>query len=787
MQDGGGEAMDVYRAGSVEEMQAALGALGRREAAVTARLDSLLARQKEVRRQLSRLDVARAQLGAQVVATRAMESGMLAPAADTARRISGAVRRLDCEQTNVRATLDVVEQVVELKGCVLGLHASMGAAQDWETAADYLHRATTRIPAAVIDSPFADEMVPTADVPDPPRHTLNAAAESLCGLFLREFDKAARAADGSRIARFFKLFPLIGRSDVGLDAYGRYVCAGIAARARANMTTTTRRDGLFYATALTKLFEHIAEIVDGHEPLVERHYGPGSMVKVIQRIQVEADVQGGIILDTWAEEREVARKRTDVKSYPFNFLAQGLLSSQKQNLPPSGRGSPAPASGRTSEDDVVDTKDVDALLNESAIMLGRWSLYTRFLASKISSTPSATVSSELTGLTVPSFIANSTLQKKIHQLLIEPFLTFATFFFRRAVERAFQLDEHPADLSLNPNKPLGFSPPFITSAVDDVMYNAQQIIQRTLSTSQRTLVAGVIPGISRVLGSDFYGIIQRKMRDEAYPRPAIQGAIPPEGLIIQFLVLMNNLDVSTDYVKRIVTSCIGSPSSSPAAALSDSFPFDSDAVFVEKTLHSLEHGFASKTSDLIDDAIEVLIRRVIRPRLIPVLNDAFRDVDYDITTTSSAHDSDTSPYSENDDLLVASRFDRGWHAFMLPLKRLLTPSNAAKLLAAAIPLVATSLEKRVWALYARVSALGAVRLERDVSGIMRAAVRGGAYELRRAFARVGQICVVMVMEEDEWRTVEGMEEGEELERVTGIREWMLDGEERRRARGIVKG
>ncbi|KAI7053974.1 COG4-domain-containing protein, partial [Hortaea werneckii] len=240
-----------------------------------------------------------------------------------------------------------------------------------------------KVDKAVLEGDFAEQIVPTAEVPDPPRQTLEAAAESLCGLFLREFEKAAREGDGSGVTRFFKLFPLIGRKDVGLDAYGRYVCSGIAARARSNLNTAGgKREGVFYATTLTKLFEHIAQIVDGHEPLVERHYGQGSMVKVIERIQVEADVQGGIILDTWAEERRVSRKLTDVKSYPFNFLVQSFLPSQKGNLSSTSRsGSPAPASGRASEDEGVDMKEIDALLNESGIMLSRWSFYTRFIAS----------------------------------------------------------------------------------------------------------------------------------------------------------------------------------------------------------------------------------------------------------------------------------------------------------------------------------------------------------------------------------------------------------------------
>ena len=68
---------------------------------------------------------------------------------------------------------------------------------------------------------------------------------------------------------------------------------------------------------------------------------------------------------------------------------------------------------------------------------------------------------------MPNFLATSNLHKKVNSHLIEPVNAMTTFFFRRSVEKAFQLDEAPADLTLNPTKPLGSNPPFITSAVDD--------------------------------------------------------------------------------------------------------------------------------------------------------------------------------------------------------------------------------------------------------------------------------------------------------------------------------
>ena len=397
------------------EIRAALAALHARESALTARLAELAAAHQDLARSLSRLDSLRAGLGAQVVAARGIGSGMLAPAADTAARLSGRVRALDLEKARVDDTLRVVEQVAELKACVAGVVGSMGAPQDWEAAAGYLARAA-RVPDDIVRGAFAAAVVPSVEVPDPPWVTLESARESLCGLFLREFKKAAAEDDAARITRFFKLFPLIGRGDVGLDVYGQYVCQGVAGQARAMLKDggvaaaaaaaaggQGRRDAVFYANALTKLFDHIARIVEAHGGLVERHYGTGKMVKVIERLQMEADVQGGIIIDSWSDERGVDRRLTDVRSYPFSFLVQSFLPQNRAFGGTPRVNSPAVGGGtndaRSSEDEGVNMKEVDVLLYEIALMLEKWSVYSRFLAGKCE-VSRAPVSSQAGGVLV---------------------------------------------------------------------------------------------------------------------------------------------------------------------------------------------------------------------------------------------------------------------------------------------------------------------------------------------------------------------------------------------------
>lgn len=65
---------------------------------------------------------------------------------------------------------------------------------------------------------------------------------------------------------------------------------------------------MFFATTLTALFENIAHIVETHTSIVDRFYGTGKMVRVIQRLQGECDRQGGIVLDSFWDERNLQRK-----------------------------------------------------------------------------------------------------------------------------------------------------------------------------------------------------------------------------------------------------------------------------------------------------------------------------------------------------------------------------------------------------------------------------------------------------------------------------------------------
>lgn len=49
-------------------------------------------------------------------------------------------------------------------------------------------------------------------------------------------------------------------------------------------------------------------IVDQHQPVVEKYYGPGKMKKVVSRLLDESDRVTKTLRDGWEEDRQMQRK-----------------------------------------------------------------------------------------------------------------------------------------------------------------------------------------------------------------------------------------------------------------------------------------------------------------------------------------------------------------------------------------------------------------------------------------------------------------------------------------------
>lgn len=125
-------------------------------------------------------------------------------------------------------------------------------------------------------------------------------------------------------------FLLAHRQDEGLQAYGDFVVGLVRGRNMAVgkseslcvlsatklglmsiLIVSPASSPLYYITHLTALFESIGLIVDQHQPVVEKYYGPGRMRSVVGRLQQEGDRVLEGLVSGWEEERRVGRLVSD--------------------------------------------------------------------------------------------------------------------------------------------------------------------------------------------------------------------------------------------------------------------------------------------------------------------------------------------------------------------------------------------------------------------------------------------------------------------------------------------
>ena len=743
-------------ASTEDNLLEALNGLKESERAITSEIQSYVdSKQLSHDHHVQRLDLIRAELGTALNSSHDLQS-MLSSASLIASRISSKVRNIDIEKERVQNALDYVNNVIELKACVVGVQDAMGT-RDWERAANYIHKANS-LPEDLITGDFANAMVPTTEVPDYPRETLDRVSTSLGILFLREFNKAASIKDMETVTRYFKLFPLIGQVKEGLEVYAKFICSIITAHSRTLMQSRSDGNNMFYAIAMSRLFENIALIVSQHAPVVERYYGKGRMARVVAKIQDEADSQGGLIMDTFWDERRIGRMISEINAYAFSFLvssfAQNKIGLMNRSTSPADNLS---SDSRRSEDEGVNLKDVGGLVNEASVMMHRWALYKKFLAVRWNDFTDAPSEDD----DVPNVITSSGFVRKLTNRLQPAFETLATFVLRRSVEKAFQLDEFP-DPSLTFTK----ESPLVTSVVDDVMFIFSTLVKQTIATGELSLIKNVCSNCRRVMESDYVNVIQRKLRDEGLEKLQILGsaitrtptavnkkkggkvllglAASDERRLRNYLVLLNNLSVTSDYIDRILKDV-----NSVALSARDEKP-------VKDVLNSVSHNFASRCDSPLNQGIHEVFR-LVNTKLRTICSQLFRDSDYMISPNTSS------------DFDMSINFGFLWDDLMKGFSKIMSYDNYTRLVTLAAVQLSRNLEKWVWSLEGKVNELGAIRIDRDVGRII-TKVSEERYKLREKFVRVAQIVMII-----------GLDDTEDEEEITA---WSLNEAERDRARLI---
>lgn len=146
----------------------------------------------------------------------------------TSERVGGKVQKLDNEVSRVKESAERVSEVLELKLALSNLREAIPK-NDWEVATRCCRRAMD-LREDVITGPFAARVIPSSDDPHPPPQALDELRNTLLETFKERFKDAAEKKDEQNTSRFFKLFPMIGAEEQGLEVYGDFVVGLVKGR-----------------------------------------------------------------------------------------------------------------------------------------------------------------------------------------------------------------------------------------------------------------------------------------------------------------------------------------------------------------------------------------------------------------------------------------------------------------------------------------------------------------------------------------------------------------------------
>ncbi|KAJ3046090.1 Golgi transport complex subunit 4 [Rhizophlyctis rosea] len=690
----------------IEDIHRQLRLLNFEETQVDADLDALLQHRGNLEKELQSLELLRPQIGIlKNDASTLLNS--ISGTSQLAEKISDKVRQLDLEQSRVKATIKLVEDIQELKNCANGAQQALRA-KDYESAAQHIHR-YLRFDPQVIENIFAGDAGDTLyfiDTTSPPTEidhlngasplqALRDARQGLTDVAIDQFDHAVQAGDEDAIVRFFKLFPLIGQHEIGLDKFSAYICGIISRQCQNGMRGASDQVQSFYAGLLTRLFETIAMVVDRQEPMVETTYGPGRMLRIIQRLQREADIQSSIIMDAFSEKRQLQRKLYDINLY-------------EARRPP----------GAAKPEITLDPRELAVILGEIAIMSQRAQLFDRFLhiraeenMEKLHNAKSETPSESTSGLDGEGdgLVKVSKLNERMQELMGK-FVAMEEFWIRKSLEKAVNLEEY------DPNSRM-------SSSVDDVFYLLRQSIARSLSTSDPDCVCAVINSIGRILEVDYISVFQKRL---AAAFSATDGRDPK----MSFVPPLNNIDISCDYILKLTQQL---ESDIPRAFNTAS------EISLEKMKSCVDtfNEYSGSFRNMVKTWLENLFNQTIKPRLKPVLQQAYGDLKYVLSEDEYAEQDST--------VLFVKRFINGFTTIVEPYQKVYTETNYNQTIVLTIDQVAKDWERHILA-NQRFNQFGALRFDKDLRAITSHLTGLIPWTTRDKFTRLHQISTLLNVE-----------------------------------------
>uniref|UniRef100_A0A182IKX9 Conserved oligomeric Golgi complex subunit 4 n=1 Tax=Anopheles atroparvus TaxID=41427 RepID=A0A182IKX9_ANOAO len=594
---------DIGTAAGIEEV---CQKMSKKEQQIDTRLEEILSQQCQLEAKMRSIGIALSSLN--VVSDKSRHlSEMINHTASLAESVSAKVRRLDEARSRVSECQQRVHDLIDLQLCSQGVTSAIRE-EDFEQGAAHVNRFLSMDKTLLQKT--ADDVSGSITSVSKAVSTLEQATVQIQQMINQKFDEAVKRDDLASVERFFKIFPLLGMHDEGLEKFMTYICGKLQAKAAKELRSSMdiakaeKRTAVAYADTLTILLENIARVIEVNQAIIENCYGPGRLVQICRILQRECDDEVAKCVQEFNRNRQTGRRIAQINDY----------------IKSAGNGSTAmghyrKASGGGSVDK-LNAKDIDSLIGEITIMHSRAELYVKFIKRRCTndlekSSLSPEVKQERLAQ-LNTLLQKSRLNTQMQELL-STYLLFERYFMEESVLKAIGLDKLEDGQQCS-------------SMLDDVFFIVRKCIRRSNGTQSLDGVCAVINNAASCLEEDFLKALKAPLKagyptgyiDLAQAYNAFQSSIQQGRLQTsdsdhargKFMAALNNADMSTEFIETLWKMM--------AEEVEITFPAMS--VREKEKLDSCLGGlksFGDSLKALVDFGFQQLRSSAIKPRLHP--------------------------------------------------------------------------------------------------------------------------------------------------------------------------
>lgn len=754
-----------------------------------------------------------------------------------AKTINTDIITIDNEDKLVTKTLNFVNQIKVLKQNISIINTALES-KEYLIAAKAIQEIRT-LPKEIVNSEFAKKIVPSSEIPEEPAALIENWCNDFTELFKDNFLKAAKVQDVQQLTLMFKMFPMVGQNTLGLDLYSKYVCDIIAEESRKIMTGETKRSGVF-AQALLHLFKIVSTIINDHSKIISSCYGMHYMVHVMEKVEKEADLQAGLILDVFAETRKMDRivkeitdwndkEMTDFDDHTNAYANDEDGNYDETNYENIEGDNENDNNSDDNDGDLVDVGDLSNLINEFSHMLQNWSMYSRFFSVRWYEFKDVT---DLAVLTPPSPIINGTFAMKLNQDgYLTDFETLVLHYLNSSFTKSLSLEELPSlnDLiTLKPIKHTDISSYPVSSVLEDLSLLIRKNLILTVNTGQFQILSHFLDQLAKFYQNEYlvkfmqskFKSLQPKLTSSLSLRKYAPKANDPNGLP-NTSSRSTSPSVTENYATTKLSQLGFNFRGAAATALTNiqsnlqAVVSDEDSVlslhhyliyvntlymnvnFVHRLLsveileenpRLLHDNFpfgenATSLTSKVRACEELIIKQTnklqkwsVKFLFDSILMNKIRTLLSNILVNGNEN-SYVSGADDFEDLSSMNEFVTKWKGTMMPFQNIFHEEAYTELLSLIVEYIVKVLEQRIWSL--QVNELGATKLDRELS-LLIGTVCSLNYTLREKFTKLTQIVLLLGFDDDDF----DVDTGDIKEEIANGINWVLSPQDRVNTRNL---